>query len=95
MHLVVGIGHDKDQTGVLAPLFNLPNTRVYLTETPFRGRKIADYDARWSEQAAFVSAVPKDALLKACSRAAADDMVVVTGSLYLVGHVLGMANAKR
>ena len=50
LHLLVGVGKDKDLDGILAPLRALPDTRLILTETPFRGRALADY-GRWLELA--------------------------------------------
>lgn len=87
LHLLVGLGRDKDLDGVLGPLFSLANTSVYLTETPFKGRTLAEFGpylnrvaGAWPDQ--------DTALEQVLQRAQPEEMVVVTGSLYLVGHYL-------
>ncbi|MBI3542815.1 MAG: bifunctional folylpolyglutamate synthase/dihydrofolate synthase [Deltaproteobacteria bacterium] len=92
LHLVVGVGREKDLDGVLAPLFALGD--VYLTETPFRGRALADHGA-WLGRATFSSPDPMAALKAATEAAAREDLVLVTGSLYLVGLVRALRKAAR
>jgi dihydrofolate synthase/folylpolyglutamate synthase len=95
LHLLVGVGVDKDVDGILAPFFELKDTSIYLTETPFRGRKIHDGDSvgggkgygPWLERSANHDSSPEKALSKMLGAMKAGDMAIVTGSLYLVGHV--------
>jgi dihydrofolate synthase/folylpolyglutamate synthase len=84
LHLLVGVGKDKDLDGILGPLAGLPDTSLYLTETPFRGRVLEDY-GEWLGRARMSDADPARALQRIFSLASPDDLVVVTGSLYLVG----------
>ncbi len=86
LHLIVGIGHDKSCIEMFQRLFELPRSKIYLTETPFKGRKLNEY--------------PMDVLVKSYHKnenvidilnqisTQPNDLVLVTGSLYLVGAVL-------
>lgn len=85
LHIVAGVGRDKDLDGVLAPLFRLEDTSVALTVTPFKGRRIEEYGEPWCSQAVHLEADPVRALEATLLRADPGDLVLVTGSLYLVG----------
>lgn len=88
LHLIVGIGVDKDAEEMLGVLLKLDHIKLYLTETPFKGRKLSSYSERFL-QAAKDQDVDAIALLNRVSIAAKpDDLIIVTGSLYLVGKVL-------
>lgn len=86
LHLVVGIGVDKAGDDMLKQLLKLPRTKLYLTETPFKGRKIEDYSS-FAQEAALISDKHVKNILDKI-KPQPNDMVVVTGSLYLVGDVL-------
>ncbi len=93
LHLIVGIGVDKDSVKMLEKLSELPNMKLYLTETPFKGLKLDLYPERFLK-----SSIEKNSdvleLINCISKTAqAEDMVLVTGSLYLVGKVLGSRTA--
>lgn len=90
-HLVVGIGRDKDAEAMLDRLSAVPRSRLYLTETPFKGLPVASYPERFRARAATVDADASRALDAARAAALPGDLVVVTGSLYLVGHMLSHA----
>jgi len=86
LHLIVGIGQDKDAENIFAQLLQLPRHKLYLTVTPFKGRSIRDYSKQIKEHS--VSQSDNVIELLKSIRTEADDMVLVTGSLYLVGEVL-------
>jgi dihydrofolate synthase/folylpolyglutamate synthase len=86
LKLVVGVGKDKDLDGILGPLLGLPDADLYLTETPFRGRPLTDY-GHWLALAKGSDADPLQALKQAASQAQSGDLILVTGSLYLVGAI--------
>ncbi|MEO5970633.1 MAG: hypothetical protein ABIQ95_11955, partial [Bdellovibrionia bacterium] len=95
LYILVGVGKDKDLDGILAPLFSLrgnsekdalENTSVFLTETPFKGRATEDY-GKWKNLASDVSKDSVALLRKIQDLAGPDDMIVVTGSLYLIGYL--------
>lgn len=86
LHLIVGIGVDKSGDEMLKQLLKLPRTKLYLTETPFKGRKIEDYSSFAKDAAVMSDKHVKNILDKI--KPQPNDMVVVTGSLYLVGDVL-------
>lgn len=86
LHLIVGVGQDKDAENIFAQLLKLPRHKLYLTVTPFKGRALSGYSAQIKEHS--VSQNENIIELLKSLRTEADDMVLVTGSLYLVGEVL-------
>ena len=87
LHLLVGIASSKDGETMLHELARLPGTKLYLTSPSYKRRKISSYgpganlatgawDDAWT------------ALKEVGEPAGPDDMIVVTGSLYLVGEIL-------
>ncbi|MDR1983146.1 MAG: hypothetical protein LBQ08_05130 [Holosporaceae bacterium] len=87
VHLVVGICHDKKHSQMLEKLINFPNFIIYLTETPEKTLSIQDYDQKFLQRAAFISSDPMEVLDVAISRSHKDDLVLATGSLYLIGKI--------
>lgn len=87
IHFIVGVGEKKDLSGILTPLHRMENAFLYLTKTPFRGRSADQYE-EWRDRAQAFNEDPLKLLLKVCDEVAGDDLIVVTGSLYLVGKVL-------
>ena len=94
LHIVVGIGADKASAAMLDILGKIPGARLYLTETPFKGLKIADYPPEVSGVAQSRNADVQMILSEVALRAAPEDLCVVTGSLYLVGKVLSLIPVK-
>ena len=86
LHLVVGIGKDKNAHVILDMLTSLPDTHLYLTETPFKGLTLAQYGP-WLQRAIYANENPEEALRAALGAASTGDLVLVTGSLYLVGEI--------
>ena len=91
MHFVVGICRDKKHAEMLKKLSEFPNALLYLTETPEKTLSVGDYDECFRRAAAFVSPDPAEALDAALENAAENDLIVVTGSLYLAGRIKGDA----
>lgn len=86
LHILVGIGKDKDAESMLEKLFQLPRAKIYLTETPFKGRSLTEY-GKWLELAAGKNANPVVAFQEMLKAAQEGDLALVTGSLYLVGKI--------
>ncbi len=86
LHLVVGVGQDKSCDEMFEKLISLPNMKLYLTETPFKGRAIYDYPT-WIIQKSKYSHSNVENILDQLETIS-DDLVVVTGSLYLVGKII-------
>lgn len=95
LHLVVGIGVDKDADVMLKKMSALSNVQLYLTETPFKGRKVAEYPEPYKQQAFFSHAQIKPVISRISEVAEADDLVLITGSLYLVGEVLRLYSFEK
>lgn len=94
LHVLAGVVHDKDLDGVLGPIFDLTEASVYLTEVSFRKRPLDQY-GRWLEKASGAWAQPAQALREIGERAQPGDLIVVTGSAYLVGEVRGALHSER
>lgn len=86
LHILAGIGADKDSESMLKLLANVPASSLYLTETPFKGRALGEY-GQWKDRVKGAWPAPEEAIKNVLSRARFEDLVVVTGSLYLVGTV--------
>lgn len=92
LHLVVGIGVDKDAELMLKKFCEVENVKLYLTETPFKGRKISDYPKQYLELATSQNSDVCELLNQISTQAQPDDLVLVSGSLYLVGEILSLEN---
>ena len=103
VHYVVAIGESKDAAGILAALATLPGTMTFTSfdaagRTPIPPRRLSEIAA---SVGAFGRAIddPLEAFAAALRGAATDDVVVVTGSTFVVaalrqraaGHVAGIA----
>jgi dihydrofolate synthase / folylpolyglutamate synthase len=86
LHLVVGIGQDKDANEMLRLLMSLPRAKIYLTQTPFKGRTVMEYPEELRTKASGEDDDPIHLLNSL--QAHKNDLIVVTGSLYLVGKIL-------
>lgn len=88
IHLVIGVGADKDANEIFQTLSQLKNLNLYLTVTPFKGRYLDQYPEDVLQKSIFQNENPIIALQKAAEEASTEDLIVVTGSLYLVGEIL-------
>ncbi|MDR2724312.1 MAG: hypothetical protein LBB25_03885 [Holosporaceae bacterium] len=87
IHFIVGICNDKRYSEMLLKLTNFEKSHIYLTETPEKTLAIKDYDEVFRKSAIFVSANPIKALDAAILNANEEDLIIITGSLYLVGKI--------
>lgn len=92
LHLIVGIGQDKAADEMLRMLFALPRSQVYLTKTPFKGRGLMDYPEEYRTKAKGENDDVIEILNSLTT--SKNDLVLVTGSLYLVGQVLTALKAR-
>lgn len=88
LHLVVGIGRDKEAKRMLEMLERVPRLKLYLTETAFKPLLIDKYPERSKSRAQDRDPDVFRLLARIQSVASPEDLIVVTGSLYLVGKVL-------
>ncbi len=93
LHLVVGVGHDKSCESMLDLLGQLKNIHFYLTQTPFKGLDISDYPERY-KKASMNSDNDVFKIIKSIATEK-NDLIVVTGSLYLVGQILGKIRSNK
>ena len=87
IHIVVGIGYMKDHSTMLEKLFSISDALIYLTETPIKTLSIENYDEKFRNSAEFISSDYLKTLETAVYNSYENDMVLVTGSLYLTGEV--------
>lgn len=88
IYFVVGICFDKHYRKMLKILRKIPHSHICLTETPFKTLKIQDY----KESVEFLSSNPKESLQYAIDHSRG--MIIVTGSLYLVGAIKVCCDTK-
>lgn len=94
VHFVIGICKDKDYHKMLQMLFDIPNANIYLTETTLKVLPIEKYGDKYIAKAKYATANQIEALDTAVKNAADDDLIVVTGSLYLVGKIYAQTKAE-
>jgi dihydrofolate synthase/folylpolyglutamate synthase len=95
VHFIVGICEDKNHTKMLELLTQVPNSILYITETTVKALPIQKYDKRFIEMARCVTPDRLEVLNGAISNASPNDMIVVTGSLYLVGYFYQKIEAMK
>ena len=88
---VVGVGKNKSPGPLLENLMQVGASgarvpKLVLTCTPFRSSGLAAY-GEWLERSAFADENPQAALEWALKNSTPADLIVVTGSLYLVGDL--------
>lgn len=88
--LVLGVSKDKDKKGILDELLPITNS-VILTKSKVVGRACEPSEIKElfdsKDKEVLVASNSKDALLKAKKIAKPEDLVLITGSLFLVGEV--------
>lgn len=94
VHFVIGICRTKDYTKMLKMFFSVPNAYVYLTETAEKVLLINEYDCKSLAKAKCATADQKKALDTAVANASDNDLIIVTGSLYLVGKILSFCTSN-
>lgn len=88
VRFVIGICRDKAYKRMIRKLFDFPNSEIYLTETPVRTLHIDEYADTTKNLACYLNADPIKTLKRAIDEARKGDLVVVTGSLYLIANVM-------
>ena len=86
LHLLMAIGPEKDMDGLLGPLSTLPDTDLHLTETAYKTRRLDEYGP-WLAKVSGKWKNPREALAALTAAALPGDMILVSGSLYLVGEI--------
>ena len=87
IHFLVSVGQKKQPDEILETLLKVPNSSINLTVSPFMGRPLSEYGS-WLASSQEHHTDPKTALHRVFKKANPQDLIVVTGSLYLVGHLL-------
>ncbi len=87
LRVLAAVARDKDAEAVLGPLMNLPDAEVTLTRTPFKGTDPALLPLSVRSKATHLEVDLEQAWQKCTSSSQPGDLILVTGSLYLVGWV--------
>ncbi|MCB0364987.1 MAG: hypothetical protein H6624_12045 [Bdellovibrionaceae bacterium] len=88
--LLVGMGKGKDRKAVLQELANIPRSQLTLTHSPFQGCEAGEF-SHWLKDGCEYVRDPWQALTTLLDKCGPRDLVVVTGSLYLVGKIYSHA----
>ncbi len=86
LHIVASISKTKNPDKILPILLTLKRSNIFLTTAQFMGRKKEEYN-KWLTKTRYYKN-PIKALKKAQSISKKNDLIVVTGSLYLIGDIL-------
>ncbi len=87
VYFVVGICSDKNSDQMVEILNSIKNSHICLTETPVKTLPVEDYSEKVKSVAEFSSKCPIAVLRQAAEKAKDNDLIVVTGSLYLTGLI--------
>ena len=84
LHFLVGLGAEKQCDQMLGKLSRVQSSSLYITESPYHGLRYSDY-GDWLGKCEYADADFRKVFQHVCDIAKPRDMIVVTGSLYLVG----------
>ena len=87
IHFVVGIGYSKKHSEILELFIGVRDSSLYLTETPVHTLHVDEYDPQYVLKARSVSPLFWEVIDAAVENASENDLIVVSGSLYLIGDV--------
>lgn len=90
IHIIVGIGIDKDAEYILQKLDSLPRSLLYLTETSLKPLALEDYPSFYKKKSLLQDKSLFNLLTQITLMAQEEDLVLITGSLYLIGHFLNL-----
>ena len=87
--LVIGMMRDKDMAGFLEPLAPLSHTIIFTQIEHPRAASVQDlhHSLPMRKKMVHLAPSPSEAVSLALQLATPDDLICVTGSLFLVGHV--------
>ena len=94
IYFLLSIGQTKDPKDILSPLFKVKNSQIYLTTARFKGHKKEGY-GKWLDHVSGYIEEPEQALFQICKYCQKEDLLVVTGSLYLVGELMAHIRKKE
>jgi dihydrofolate synthase/folylpolyglutamate synthase len=84
--ILASTAQDKDAASMLTMLSSLPRSKLFLTRNPFRGADLSFY-GDWLKRAEGAWESVEEAFRQVVHQAREGDLVLVTGSLYLVGEI--------
>ena len=87
IYFIVGTCFDKDSDQMIEQLKSIKNSHVYLTETPVKTLALEDYSEFVKSNVKLSSKDPIKTLNQAIKNATNNDLILVTGSLYLTGLI--------
>lgn len=87
IHFIVGTCFDKDSDEMVRILNSVKNSHIYLTETPIKTLSIENYSEFAKFTSEYSSKNPIETLDHVTKKSTNDDLILVTGSLYLTGLI--------
>ena len=87
IYFVIGTCFDKDSDKMIRILNSIKNSHIYLTETPIKTLGIEDYSKFAKSISEYSSKNPIETLNQVIKKSNNDDMILVTGSLYLTSLI--------
>jgi len=87
IYFVVATCFDKDSDQMIEQLRSVRNSHIYLTETPIKTLALEDYSEFVKSNVEFSSKDPIKTLNQAVKNADDNDLILITGSLYLTGQI--------
>ena len=87
IRFIVGICSDKNSDQMIKMLGSVRNSYIYLTETPVKTLKLENYSESTKPFVKFSSENPIEAFDQAVKESSDNDLILVTGSLYLTGLI--------
>lgn len=95
LRVLAALARDKDPEAVLGPLLSLPDAEVTLTQTPFKGIDPSLLPLSVRSKAVRLESDLEKAWDICLKSAKPGDLILVTGSLYLVGWVRARIKADQ
>lgn len=92
--LILGLGRDKDAAGIIEPLLTL-KPEVIVTRSTLSPRAVEPTDLQRLIPGAQFAQTPQEALERAIMGSHTESLILVAGSLYLVGEVRPLILGER
>lgn len=87
IYFVIGTCFDKNSDQMIKFLNSIKNSHIYLTETPVKTLALENYSDFAKSEAESLSKNPIELLDQAVEKSSDNDLIIITGSLYLTGLI--------
>lgn len=94
IYFVIGTCSDKDSDQMIKFLNSIKNSHIYLTETPVKTLALENYSEFAKSEAESLSKNQIELLDQVVEKASQNDLILITGSLYLTGLIKKNVKSK-